>query len=79
LPDTLQSKWEKDFTNTRTVYEDLKALGQAIIGLDETIKKMPSNQQKVEVKITTENMPDFFKVKQEQNMSLWRPETIGGR
>jgi len=79
LPDTLQSKWEKDFTNTRTVYEDLKALGQAIIGLDETIKKMPSNQQKVEVKITTENMPDFFKVKQDQNMSFWRPETIGGR
>ena len=39
-------------------------------------RQMP---QEVIVKITTENMPDFFKVKQDQNMSLWRPETIGGR
>jgi len=78
LPGAMNDKWKKDFTDTRTVYGDLQALTAAIKGLDETNKKM-QNQQKVEVKITTENMPDFFKVKQEQNMSLWRPETIGGR
>jgi len=38
---------------------------------------IPQKPQEVIVKITTENMPDFFSVQTSQpNMSMWRPSTV---
>lgn len=77
----IQSKLKKDFVENnfehlqslynnewKTIVDALNANSQAI---------MMQNKQKVEVKITTENMPDFFSVQTSQpNMSMWRPSTV---
>lgn len=87
MKNDIQDKLKKDFVannfeHLQSVYNnEWKVLVDALNANSQAIlqQNQQQNQQKVEVKITTENMPDFFKVKQDQNMSLWRPQTIGGR
>jgi len=59
-----------DYFGFTDVINSINSLTSAILGQDQA-------KQKVEVKISTENMPDFFSVQTNQpNMSMWRPSTV---
>ncbi|MFT6151389.1 MAG: hypothetical protein ACJAY9_000778 [Flavobacteriales bacterium] len=53
-----------------------KSFGDPLNRLINLLIQRETNQQKVDVNITS-NLPDMFSVKQEQNMSTWnRPQTV---
>jgi hypothetical protein len=53
------------------------SFGEPLKKLIDILIQRESSKQQVEVKITAENIPDMFTIKQGQNMSTWkRPSTV---